>query len=61
LRYDLQSSLTIANALSSHYTLFDGDELYVDFFPFILAYIIYGWLLLDGQQLTEDDDATEKY
>lgn len=43
---DLQSSLTIANASSSLFTL--KAMFYVSFFiPFVLAYIIYAWRLLE--------------
>ncbi len=58
--YDLQSSLTIANASSSHYTLTAMSYIAISI-PFILAYIIYVWHLLDKRKLTEADAATEKY
>ncbi len=59
-KYDLQSSLTIANASSSHYTLAAMSYIALSI-PFILAYVIYVWHLLDARKLTEDDVSTEKY
>jgi cytochrome d ubiquinol oxidase subunit II len=59
-KYDLQSSLTIANASSSHYTLTAMSYIAMSI-PFILAYIMYVWHLLDARKLTEDDVSTEKY
>lgn len=47
---DLQSSLTIANASSSHYTL--AAMTYVALgIPFVLAYIAYVWSKMDGKKL----------
>ncbi len=59
-KYDLQSSLTIANASSSHYTLTAMSYIAMSI-PFILAYVMYVWHLLDARKLTEDDISTEKY
>ena len=51
---DLQSSLTIANASSSHYTLTVMS--YVSLaVPFVLAYIAYVWKLMDKTPLTQDE------
>lgn len=55
---DLQSSLTIANSSSSHFTL--TAMTYVSIIvPFVLAYIIYAWRALEkkkfkGEDLKED-------
>jgi len=56
----LQSSLTIANASSSHYTLTAMSYMAMSI-PFILTYVMYVWHLLDARKLTEDDVSTEKY
>lgn len=46
---DLQSSLTIANSSSSHYTLTAMS--YVSLFiPFVLAYIFYAWKSINTQK-----------
>lgn len=51
---DLQSSLTIYNASSSHYTL--TAMTYVAFFiPVVLAYIAWVWWQLDRKKLTTGD------
>ncbi|MFH1217797.1 MAG: cytochrome d ubiquinol oxidase subunit II [Pseudomonadota bacterium] len=62
--YDLQSSLTIHNASSSHYTL--TAMTYVALaVPFVLAYIAYVWKQMDSKQLTLTEltgkDAEEMY
>ncbi|WP_278846066.1 cytochrome d ubiquinol oxidase subunit II, partial [Porphyromonas gulae] len=59
--YDLQSSLTIENASSSHFTL--EVMSYVSLLiPFVLAYIFYAWRALDIRKITkkemEHDDHT---
>ncbi|HNW98177.1 MAG TPA: cytochrome d ubiquinol oxidase subunit II [Bacteroidales bacterium] len=52
--YDLQSSLTIENASSSHYTLTAMS--YVSLMiPFVLAYIFYAWKIMDKKKI----DASE--
>jgi cytochrome d ubiquinol oxidase subunit II len=57
--YDLQSSLTIRNASSSHYTL--SAMSYVSLLiPFVLAYIWYAWKAINKKQISsaemkEDD------
>ena len=51
---DLQSSLTIYNASSSHYTL--TVMTYVALaVPFVLAYIAYVWWQMDSKKLTLDE------
>ncbi|NOX85124.1 MAG: cytochrome d ubiquinol oxidase subunit II [Chlorobi bacterium] len=57
--YDLQSSLTIENASSSHYTLIAMS--YVSLLvPFVMAYIWYAWKSMNKTRITtqemEDDD-----
>ncbi len=61
---DLQSSLTIFNASSSHYTL--TAMTYVAFIiPVVLAYIAYVWKQMDSQKLraeeVEGPEAQENY
>ncbi len=58
---DLQSSLTIFNASSSHYTL--TAMTYVAFvIPLVLAYIAYVWYLMDGRKIgVEDINDTKAY
>lgn len=58
---DLQSSLTIFNASSSHYTL--TAMTYVAFvIPLVLAYIAYVWYLMDGKKIgVEDINDTKAY
>ncbi len=51
--YDLQSSLTIENASSSHFTLTAMS--YVSLLvPFVLGYIIYTWKQLNKTDITRD-------
>lgn len=51
---DLQSSLTIYNASSSHYTL--TAMTYVALvIPLVLAYIAYVWRQMDARKITTDD------
>ncbi len=62
--YDLQSSLTIFNASSSHYTL--TAMTYVALaVPFVVAYIAYVWRQMDNRRLTigelKGSDAEEMY
>ncbi len=53
-RVDLQSSLTIFNASSSHYTL--TAMTYVAMvIPVVLCYIAYVWYLMDRKRLGPDD------
>ncbi len=51
---DLQSSLTIANSCSSHFTL--EVMMYVSFFiPFVLAYVFYAWRSIDRHRITSNE------
>ncbi|MCB2183674.1 MAG: cytochrome d ubiquinol oxidase subunit II [Desulfobulbaceae bacterium] len=62
--FDLQSSLTIHNASSSHYTLTAMTYVALGV-PFVLAYIAYVWKQMDSKNLTMDElageDAEEMY
>jgi len=52
--YDLQSSLTIQNSSSSHFTL--TAMTYVSFLvPFVLAYIIYAWGVMERKKFKKED------
>lgn len=52
--YDLQSSLTIANASSSPFTL--KTMMFFSFVaPFIIAYIWYAWKSISDSQITDDE------
>ena len=53
-KVDLQSSLTIYNASSSHYTLTVMSYVAL-VIPFVLAYIIYVWKLMDSKKIGHDD------
>lgn len=58
-KVDLQSSLTIYNASSTHYTL--TVMTYVSFtIPFVLAYIAYVWKLMDAKKLGINDVTNDK-
>lgn len=59
--YDMQSSLTIRKASSSHFTL--SAMSYVSLFiPFIIAYIWIAWRAISNKQLsTEDLEGDHKY
>lgn len=56
---DLQSSLTIYNASSSHYTL-TAMTYVAMLIPFVLAYIIWVWRQMDARQLTVADITDKK-
>jgi len=57
---DLQSSLTIYNASSSHFTL--TAMAYVALvIPFVLAYIIYTWKQMNGSKMTLEELEEESY
>ncbi len=62
--YDLQSSLTIYNASSSHYTLTAMSYIALAV-PFVLAYIAWVWRLMDAKKLDasefEGETAKELY
>lgn len=52
--YNLQSSLTIFNSSSSHFTL--EVMSYVSILvPFVLAYIFYAWRAIDKKPITEEE------
>ena len=56
---DLQSSLTIANACSSEFTL--RTMAWVSLFiPFVLAYIVYAWRSIDSRKITKEEIAKEE-
>jgi cytochrome d ubiquinol oxidase subunit II len=61
---DLQSSLSIANASSSHYTLTAMTYVALGV-PFVLAYIAYVWRKMDSKKLSlselADENAGEMY
>ncbi|MFH0780432.1 MAG: cytochrome d ubiquinol oxidase subunit II [Pseudomonadota bacterium] len=58
-KVDLQSSLTIYNASSSHYTL--TAMTYVALaIPFVLAYIAYVWWQMDSRKIGSQDLADKK-
>lgn len=58
--YDLQSSLTIQNASSSHFTLVAMS--YVSLLiPFILAYIIYFWKAMNKKKIDEKEIGEEAH
>jgi cytochrome d ubiquinol oxidase subunit II len=58
-RVDLQSSLTIYNASSTHYTL--TVMTYVAMvIPFVLAYIAYVWKLMDSKKMGINDVTGDK-
>ncbi|MBC8317846.1 MAG: cytochrome d ubiquinol oxidase subunit II [Desulfobulbaceae bacterium] len=52
--FDLQSSLSIANASSSHYTLTAMTYIALAV-PFVLGYIAYVWKLMNARKLTLTD------
>ena len=58
-KVDLQSSLTIYNASSTHYTL--TAMTYVALvIPFVLAYIAYVWKLMDSRKISITDITNDK-
>ena len=58
-KFDLNSSLTIYNASSSHFTL--TVMTYVALLvPFVLAYIVWFWRQMDSKKLTIEELATDK-
>lgn len=58
-KFDLQSSLSIYNASSSHFTLTTMTYVAMGI-PFVLAYIVYVWKLMDAKKLTSDEVKNEK-
>ncbi len=57
-KFDLQSSLTIFNASSSHYTLTVMSYIALSI-PVVLGYVAYVWRLLDAKKLTKEDILVE--
>ncbi len=53
-KLDLQSSLTIYNASSSMYTLTVMTYVAIGI-PFVLAYVVYVWKLMDSKKLTPEE------
>jgi len=58
-KLDLQSSLTIYNASSSMYTLTIMTYVAIGI-PFVLAYVVYVWFLMDSKKLTKDEVINEE-
>ncbi len=58
-KFDLQSSLTIHNASSSHITLTAMSYIALAI-PFVLAYIIYVWRAMDTGKLSASDISSDK-
>ncbi len=58
--YDLQSSLTIQNASSSHYTLVVMSWVSL-FVPFVLTYIIFVWRALTRKKIDEKEMQEEHH
>ncbi len=58
-KLDLQSSLTIYNASSSMFTLTTMTYVAIGI-PFILAYIIYVWKLMDAKKLNPEEVMNEE-
>jgi cytochrome bd ubiquinol oxidase subunit II len=58
--FDLQSSLTIQNASSSHYTLTAMS--YVSLLvPFVFAYIWYAWKSINNKKIDEEEMQSESH
>jgi cytochrome d ubiquinol oxidase subunit II len=58
--FDLQSSLTIENSSSSHYTL--SIMSYVSLLiPFVIAYIWYAWRSIDNKKIDIEEIKTETH
>jgi cytochrome d ubiquinol oxidase subunit II len=57
---DLQSSLTIRNASSSHYTLVAMSWVSL-FVPFVLAYIVIAWRSLNKKKIDEKEMEEEPH
>ncbi|RLB99971.1 MAG: cytochrome C oxidase assembly protein [Deltaproteobacteria bacterium] len=58
-KLDLQSSLTIYNASSSMYTLTTMTYVAIGI-PFVLAYVVYVWKLMDSKKLTKEEVTNEE-
>jgi cytochrome d ubiquinol oxidase subunit II len=58
--YDLQSSLTIFNSSSSHYTLTAMS--YVSLLvPFVIAYIFYAWRSINREKISSEEIKTSSH
>jgi len=58
--FDLQSSLTIENSSSSHYTL--AAMSYVSLLvPFVIAYIWYAWRSIDNKKIDIEEINSESH
>jgi cytochrome bd ubiquinol oxidase subunit II len=58
--FELQSSLTIKNASSSHFTL--KTMMYVSFIiPFVIVYIWYAWKAINNDKITEEEMNSEEH
>lgn len=55
---DLQSSLTILNASSSHYTLTVMSYVSI-MLPFVLAYVVWAWRIIAWKQMSKTDLSKE--
>jgi cytochrome d ubiquinol oxidase subunit II len=58
-KLDLQSSLTIHNASSSLFTLTTMTYVAIGI-PFVLAYVVYVWKLMDAKKLTDSEVTHEE-
>jgi cytochrome d ubiquinol oxidase subunit II len=58
--HDLQSSLTIRNASSSHYTLVAMSWISL-IIPFVLAYIVFAWRALNKKKIDEKEMEEEPH
>ncbi|MFH0757154.1 MAG: cytochrome d ubiquinol oxidase subunit II [Bacteroidota bacterium] len=58
--HDLQSSLTITNASSSHYTLVAMSWVSL-FVPFVLAYIVIAWRAINKKKIDEKEMQEEHH
>ncbi|MEN8211939.1 MAG: cytochrome d ubiquinol oxidase subunit II, partial [Thermodesulfobacteriota bacterium] len=58
-KLDLQSSLTIYNASSSMFTLTTMTYVAIGI-PFVLAYVVYVWFLMDSKKLTKEEVINEE-
>ena len=58
--HDLQSSLTIENASSSHYTLVAMSWVSL-FIPVVLVYIIFAWRALNKKKIDEQEMKEEHH
>ncbi len=58
--HDLQSSLTIENASSSHYTLVAMSWVSL-FIPFVLAYIVYSWRAMNKKKIDQKEMEEEPH